>query len=86
MLSQPEASEKLARWIEGGKRMTLTHVLLHITMEWPFENAELSNLFEDAVISLPNGDDIRSYEAMMQLPIIDCVLVTKEEVPDDKGR
>jgi hypothetical protein len=55
-------------------------------MEWPFENVELSNLFEDAVISLPNGDDIRSYEAMMQLPIIDCVLVTKEEVPDDKGR
>lgn len=50
-----------------------THVFLKITMDWPFDEAELNNLFEDSTISLPNGQDIKPTNP------IECILIIKED-------
>ena len=61
--------------------MATAHVFLKITMEWDFEESELNNLFEDATICLPSGEDIKNRSLKCpprdigRLPVIDCLSV-----------
>lgn len=60
--------------------MATAHVFLKVTMEWDFEESELSNLMEDALIRLPNGDDITMKRTLLKdgigkMPYIDCLSV-----------
>jgi hypothetical protein len=54
-------------------------------MDWSFGNSELSNLFDDAIIKLPNGEEIKNSKNSTdtESPTIDCMLICKEENQGD---
>lgn len=53
--------------------MAIANVFLKVTIEWDFDEAELCNLFDDATICLPNGENIKN--GSMNLPNIDCMAI-----------
>jgi hypothetical protein len=55
--------------------MAKTHVFLYVTMDWELGQSELSNLFEDAIIHLPNGQDISDKDDQS----IECIKIQMEE-------
>jgi len=54
--------------------MATAHVFLKVTMEWDFDESELSNLMEDSMIHLPSGDII-SNGGLRKVRSIDCLSV-----------
>jgi len=56
--------------------MSRVNIILHIEMEWEFGNAELNNLFDDATINLPNGEEIKNIPTQ-GLPIVECIAIMK---------
>ncbi len=55
--------------------MAKTKIILLVEMDWDFSKSELSNNFEDAVITLPTGEEIRNSKDEK----ISCIMIMDSE-------